>query len=251
MYILVFTLVIFILPAIFTKKSITVSNLFDKKENQDNTQIAQTQENSDNSTKYEYTRFATLKLYHQDSNQIEEIPLEQYLYGVVSAEMPVSYHIEALKAQAIVARTYTLYQIINSSNKHENADICDKSTCCQAWISKDDRLAKWSEDERQSNWSKIEQAVNETYGKIITYNGEPIDAFFHANSGGKTESASNVWGGENLPYLQSVETSGEDGYSGYSTELTVSKDELKEKLKSTYPDIEINLQNEEEIKITE
>ena len=250
-YISIFIMVIFIFPSMFTKKSITVSNLSDKEEKKDDAQITETQENANNSAKYKYTRFATIKLYHQDSNQVEELPFDQYLYGVVSAEMPASYDIEALKAQAIVARTYTLYQIINSSKKHENADICDKSTCCQAWISKEDRLSKWAEDERESNWSKIEQAVDETSGKIITYNGEPIDAFFHANSGGKTESASNVWGGENLPYLQSVETSGEDGYSGYSTELTILKDELKEKLKSTYPDIQINLENEDEIKITE
>ena len=246
-YILVFIIVIFIFPAIFTRKSITVSNLLDKNEEQDTTE---THENT-NSAKYDYTKFAIIKLYHQDSNQIEELPIDQYLYGVVSAEMPASYEIEALKAQAIVARTYTLYQIIKGSKKHEGADICDKSTCCQAWISKEDRLAKWAEDERESNWNKIEQAVNETSGKIITYDGEPIDAFFHANSGGKTESASNVWGGENLPYLQSVETSGEDGYSGYNTELTLSINELKEKLKSVYPDIEINLANQDEIKILE
>ena len=248
-YLMVFIIIIFIFPAMFTKKNLTVSNLLEDKENTNESEKISKEEKE--SEKYDYQKFATIKLYHQDTGKIEELPIDEYLYGVVSAEMPANYEIEALKAQAIVARTYTLYQILKGSKKHEGADICDKSTCCQAWISNENRLEKWAESEKKSNWSKIEQAVNETSGKIITYNGEPIDAFFHANSGGKTESASNVWGGENFPYLQSVETSGEEGYSGYNTELTLSKDELKEKLKQTYPEIEINLENQNEIEIIE
>ena len=99
--------------------------------------------------------------------------------------MPASFEQEALKAQAIVARTYTIYKINNK--KHDNADICDSSLCCQAWISKEDRLSKWDEDQRQNYWEKISNAVNSTKGKIITYNNAPINAFFHANSGGTTE----------------------------------------------------------------
>jgi stage II sporulation protein D len=163
--------------------------------------------------------------------------------------MPASYEIEALKAQAVVARTYTIYKVKNK--KHENADICDNSSCCQAWISKEDRLAKWEEGVRESNWQKIEQCVNETKGKIITYNNEPINAFFHANSGGTTELPVNVWGGSDLPYLQVVETSGEEGYSQYASEVNFSNDELLEKLKNKYEDIEINFEDSEEIKILE
>lgn len=243
-FLIFFIIFIFILPALFTKRPINVSKLINTNENL-NVEINE----NEVLLKYDYQKFSAIKLYHQDSGEIEEIPIDEYLYGVVSAEMPVNYELEALKAQALVARTYTIYQIINSSKKHEGADICDKSSCCQAWISKDDRLAKWEENEREANWNKIMKAVYETEGKIITYDGEPIDAFFHANSGGKTESASNVWGGENYPYLQSIETSGEDGYSGYSTEVTISKDEIKEKLKETYPDIEINSEGSDEIKI--
>ena len=71
------------------------------------------------------------------------------MYGVVSAEMPVDFELEALKAQAVVARTYTIYKIINSGKKHGEADICDDSTCCQAWISKEDRLNRWEEQKRE------------------------------------------------------------------------------------------------------
>ena len=127
-------------------------------------------------------------------------------YGVVCAEMPADYEIEALKAQAIVARTYTIYHIING-NKHQNGDLCDSASCCQAWITKEKRFERWEETQRESNWEKITTAVNSTKGKIITYQGNPINAFFHSNSGGKTENVVDVWGGTGYDYLQAVATS--------------------------------------------
>ena len=164
--------------------------------------------------------------------------------------MPVDFELEALKAQAIVARTYTIYKIQNK--KHENADVCDNSSCCQAWISKEDRLARWDEDKRQSNWEKIEKCVNKTKEKIITYEGKPINAFFHSNSGGTTELPVNVWGGgSQYPYLQIVETAGEDGYTQYQSEVVLSQDELIEKLKTKYQDITIDFNNNEDLKILE
>ena len=141
---------------------------------------------------YIYNQYGTIKLLHIDTNEVEEVALDTYLCHVVSAEMPVGFEKEALKAQAIVARTYTIYKINNK--KHDNADICDDSTCCQAWISKEDRFARWDGD-KEAKWSKIEECVKETQGKIITYNNEPINAFFHSNSGGKTELPVDVWGG--------------------------------------------------------
>lgn len=133
--------------------------------------------------------------------------------------------------------------------KHPDADICDNFACCQAWISKEDRLAKWEEDVRNSNWDKIVKAVQETQGKIITYNNEPIDAFFHSNSGGITETVSNVWGGKDLPYLQSVQTSGEEGYEQFSSNVEISKEDLIEKIKSKYSDININFEDKDCIQI--
>ena len=105
-----------------------------------------------------------------------------------------------------------------------------KSACCQAWISKEDRLQKWNEQSRNEYWAKIVEAVDSTKGKIITYNEKPINAFFHANSGGATEAPVNVWGGSNYPYLQTVATSGEDAYTQYSSEVTVTKEEFKNKI---------------------
>lgn len=241
-YILIFIMVMILLPNLCTKKR--------KKENTQNVQTSENIENNKNEIeKYDYSQYKTIKLYHAKTEQTEELSLDNYLYGVVSSEMPASYEKEALKAQAIVARTYTIYQIIHSHGKHGEADICDDYKCCQAWMSKEDRLAKWSEDEKETNWNKIVEAVDSTQGKIITYNGSPIDAFFHSNSGGTTETASNVWGGNDFPYLQSVETSGEDGYTQYLSEVELSKDEFINKIKTKYSDFEINFDEENCIQI--
>lgn len=107
------------------------------------------------------------------------------------------------------------------------------------------------EASRESNWAKIEEAVNSTKGKIVTYNGKAIDAFFHSNSGGKTEEVANVWGGANLPYLQSVETSGEDAYTQYSSEAEFTKSEFEQKIKDNHPDFSIDYNQQDCIKTLE
>ena len=245
-YLLGFIIIFFIIPTLLT--------ISPPKENVEET-IYNIEENSEETVKqqeqYDYQKYKTIKLLHQESGQVEELNIDEYLYGVVSSEMPANYEIEALKAQAVVARTYTIYQIIHNSGKHENADICDNFNCCQAWISKDERMAKWSAEEAESNWNKILEAVNSTSGKIITYNGEPINAFFHANSGGITESSLNIWGGIDYPYLKSVETAGEEGYTQYSSEVVYSKEELINKIKEKYPECEIDFSQENCIQIIE
>ena len=241
LYFISFIFLCFILPAIFTKNNIQVTaKTFDD---------IQPQEEQKTIENYEYQKYKTVKLLHNKTGVVEEVELDSYLTNVVSAEMPANYEYEALKAQAIVARTYTIYKINNK--KHENADICDNSGCCQAWVSKEDRLSRWEESERENNWTKIENCVKETAGKIITYENQPINAFFHANSGGTTEIPVNVWGGSGYPYLQVVETSGEEGYSQYNSEVTLSNEELINKLKEKYSDIEINFNDTESIKILE
>lgn len=155
---------------------------------------------------YNYQEYTTLKLLHKSTGEIEEVNLEEYLCNVVSAEIPANYEIEALKAQAIVARTYTIYTIMKNEEKHQGANICDSSSCCQAWISKEDRFEKWDDDKEIEYWNRIIEAVNSTLGKIIMYDGKIINAVYHANSGGMTEVASGVWSGGDYPYLQSVET---------------------------------------------
>lgn len=192
--------IIFLIPVLFTKEFRTrqISSNIQQEEN-----ITEVEKQD---TSYNYGNYQMIKLLHSKTGDVEEVNLDEYLCHVVSAEMPVDFEEEALKAQAVVARTYTIYKISENTRKHENADICDNSACCQAWISKEDRLARWDEALREENWKKIEKVVYATKGKMITYEGKPINAFFHSNSGGKTEIPVNVWGGS-YPYLQAVETS--------------------------------------------
>ena len=240
----------FCIPIIFTHKFRNTAAI-DLQENDENNDVKNTDENNVNE-EYSYREYSRIKLLHvKDNYTVEDINLDDYLLGVVSAEMPASFEQEALKAQAVVARTYTLYCIKHNNGKHNGADICDDSTCCQAWISKENRMEKWDEKERDNYWKKIENAVIDTKGKVITYNGEVIDAFFHSNSGGKTENVSTVWGGADLPYLQSVETSGEDGYTQFQSEVVLSKEEFTEKIKSKHKDFEIDFSDSECIKILE
>lgn len=242
LYILVFIFICFIIPIIFTNNKI--KEVFNPKENiEENKEIT--------SSTYDYKKYQNIKLLHTASGEIESIGLDEYLYGVVSAEMPASFEIEALKAQAVVARTYTIYKIRTESGKHEGADICDNSACCQAWISKENRFARWEESSREANWDKIVEAVNSTQGKIVTYNGEPINAFFHSNSGGKTETTANVWGGTGYPYLQAVETAGENAYSQYSSEVTLTKQTFIDKIKEKHENFTIDFNAEDAIKILE
>ena len=237
--IMILIFLIFMLPFIFANKQTVTTS----KEPTIQKEELQTVE-------YDYTKYSTIKLLHQDTEEVEEVKLDEYIACVVSAEMPVSYDIEALKAQAIVARTYTIYKI-TTSKKHNEADICDKSTCCQAWISKENRLKKWDRDEANNKWNKIVQAVNETVGKIITYEGKPINAFFHANSGGKTQVPFYVWGGTGYPYLQVVETSGEENYKQYSSEAKFTKEEFIEKVKKEHKDFEIDFKDKKCVEIKE
>ena len=244
-YLFAFLMIFFLLPALLTNRGEVSASV---KEENTRKEENLTQENI-NTEEYDYKQYGIIKLLHKSTNEIEEVPLDKYLCNVVSAEMPADYEKEALKAQAIVARTYTIYKIQNK--KHENADICDDSSCCQAWVSKETRLSRWDEDKRESNWKKIEECVNETKGKIITYEGKPINAFFHANSGGKTEIPVNVWGGTGYPYLQVVETAGEEGYDQYESEVSLTKEELIDKLETKYSDISIDFNNQDDIKILE
>ena len=251
-YLIALICICFSIPIVFTKEF--AQRTYSQSAVNDtiiNNETAENTENEIQQSTYDYKTYNTIKLLHTETNEIEEVDLDTYLYGVVSAEMPASFEGEALKAQAVVARTYTIYKIVNNDGKHGEADICDDSACCQAWISEEDRKEKWNEDERENNWNKIVNAVNSTQGKIITYNGEPINAFFHSNSGGETETPVNVWGGSDYPYLQTVATSGEEAYSQYSSEATFSKEELEERIKEVHSDFEIDFSKDDCIEIKE
>lgn len=141
------------------------------------------------------------KIVVQTAEGITEMDMQEYLVGVVAAEMPASFAPEALKAQAVAARTYALY--CAAGNKHQDADVCTDYTCCQAWISDSAMRENWGED-YEANAEKIRAAVAETEGQYLVYEGEPVFAAFHSSSAGATEDCAQVWNPR--PYLVSVDS---------------------------------------------
>ena len=175
-----------------------------------------------------------------ETNEVIEMNVEDYIKGVLIGEVPASYEMEALKAQAIVARTYTMHKLKYAGESHENADICDNINHCQAYKSKEYALEAWEDTEEREKWNKIENAVEETKGEVITYRGELINAFFHAHSGGQTEDARSIWGQEDIPYLKSVP--GNESYA-FEDSKSVTKDDFKKILKEKYPDYNEETEN--------
>ena len=163
------------------------------------------------------------------AGDVATMPLEEYLVGVVAAEMPASYELEALKAQAVAARTYTVYKANHGGcSAHAGADICTDSKHCQAYLSAEKMSTRWG-DRTQEHLEKIIQAVQQTRGEMIYYEGEQIQVFYHASSGGLTENSENVYS-QALPYLVSVPSTGEESSSHYYGNVTVSIDEFKKRM---------------------
>ncbi|MBO4897203.1 MAG: stage II sporulation protein D [Clostridia bacterium] len=160
------------------------------------------------------------------NGEIQEFELESYLFGVLAGEMPASFHSEALKAQAVAARTYIINKHESGDNDHPGADVCTDSTHCKAYLTDDDikdTLGKNWEDEYGG---KIRDAIKATEGEIAVYDGKAIEAVFHSCGSGVTENAEDVWGGD-VPYLKSTQSPGDKLSPKYYSEVTVSEDEFK------------------------
>lgn len=192
-----------------------------------------------------------ISVYIKSEDRVENMNKSQYLKEVVAAEMPADFHIEALKAQAVAARSYldsrmNAYTKSGSPSEHKGADVCTDSSHCKAWISKEKRMELWGES-AQANWDKISRAVDETNGQVITYNNEVISAVFHSTSSGKTESSKDVWGGER-PYLVSVESPGDLYSPKYKSEKTITLNDFKKTLSDNIENIDFNKELIGEIK---
>lgn len=174
-----------------------------------------------------------IEVYNPETETAEETPFEEYIKGVVGAEMPVLFDIEALKAQAVCARTYALREITAMG---QNTDVMPKpSDIGQAYKTKEELKSQWGEN-FDEYYSRIEKAVNDTAGEIMVYNDEPILAVFHSTSAGYTENSENIWQNA-LPYLKSVESSGDIYAPQYEYEKEISYNDIKNLFKSKYPDI--------------
>lgn len=135
----------------------------------------------------------TVRVLYADTGEVKDMSLEEYTLCSLVAEMPQSFHAEALKAQAVACRTFAVKSKL-SGNKHKNADICSDYRCCQS-MRKPDKI--------DFDISKARDAVRATDGIIAVYNGEPILAAYHSSSVGYTKSSEAVWGGS-VEYLVPV-----------------------------------------------
>lgn len=176
----------------------------------------------------------------QDGDTTEQMTLERYLTGVVRGEMPASFEMEALRAQAAAERSYVYYQLAaGRKDAHPDADFCTDHTCCSAYLSETAAREKWGGDFAPWN-TRVEQAVSDTDGQVVLYNGRPILAVFHSSSAGRTAAAGDVWSGD-LPYLVSVDSpEGEETVPNYYSTVTFTAAETKEKLLAAHPELKLS-----------
>ena len=176
----------------------------------------------------------------QDGDTTEQMTLERYLTGVVRGEMPASFEMEALRAQAAAERSYVYYQLAaGRKDAHPDADFCTDHTCCSAYLSETAAREKWGGDFAPWN-TRVEQAVSDTDRQVVLYNGRPILAVFHSSSAGRTAAAGDVWSGD-LPYLVSVDSpEGEETVPNYYSTVTFTAAEAKEKLLTAHPELKLS-----------
>lgn len=158
-----------------------------------------------------------------DGDQVVELTLQEYLWRVVAAEMPAKFEEEALCAQAVCARTYTLWKMGTSA--HAGADLCSNSACCQAYITPEKAAGRWG-SLAETYTDCIAAAVERTDGQILTYGGTPIQAVFFSSSAPETEDAAAVWG-NSLPYLVSVSSPEGEEVPNYHSSVVLTAEEVR------------------------
>lgn len=166
----------------------------------------------------------------RDDGTQQEMDMEDYLTGVLLGEVPADFEPEALKAQAVAARTYTA-KVLATGGKHADGSLCEDHTCCQAYYSPDRYLESGGTRE---NLEKIRTAVTDTAGLVLTYEGELIEATYFSCSGGSTEDAAAVWGTD-YPYLRAVPSPGEETSSHYRETVRFGAGTFQTKLGKLLP----------------
>lgn len=171
----------------------------------------------------------TVAVFRTATNEIEELALEDYIIGVVASEMPADFEMEALKAQALAARTYALSHLLTpSSDKPDNGADVDDTVQYQVYKNKDELKKQWGKD-FEWKYQKISKAVKETAGEIITHNGTPITATFFSTSNGYTENAEEYWINQ-IPYLKSVESPWDKNSPEYISEKKMTVADFEKSL---------------------
>ena len=188
-----------------------------------------------------------IKLYRHETDNVEEIDLEKYLEGVLVAEMPAKFDMEALKAQAVASRTYAVSKILSENKIHNVADVCD-TVHSQAYIDEGDYENKFG-SKVDEYISKIRKALDETRGEVLFYNGNIVkNALYFAVSSGVTEEASEVFSFSE-PYLKSVDSKFDQDAPNASKEYVFKEKEFLNKINDNYENA--NVKNFDDIEIVD
>ena len=188
-----------------------------------------------------------VEVYISKENKVEKVPLEEYVLSVVSSEMPATFHEEALKAQSILARTFVINKLIAGCNNIKEGNICD-TTHCQAYLNINEKKKAWGKD-GDEYLKKLKKVVKETEGKVLSYNDQLVKyPQYFSTSSGNTEDAVAVFS-EDVPYLKSVESPGEEISPKYESEISISISDFKSKIKKSIPNSDLGNNITEEVKI--
>lgn len=162
---------------------------------------------------------------------VSEMEMDTYLTRVLLAEVPADFEMEALKAQAVAARTYTR-KARETGGKHGDGSVCTEAACCQAYLPEEAYLARGG---TQAGIDRIRDAVSATSGQVLIYDGNLIEATYFSCSGGHTEDAAAVWGSE-FPYLQAVESPGEENAVHFTDTATFTHRQFQNALGIILPE---------------
>ncbi len=178
-----------------------------------------------------------IRVIEPNTQEVKTMGFEEYIRGVVAAEMPALFEEEALKAQAVAARTYALRRIRanQKNNDPKEADMSMDYRTGQAYLSIDQLKQRWG-DHFYQYYDKITKAVDATTGEIMIYNQEPIEAVFHSTSAGITQNAEDVWSVE-VPYLKSVESKLDEHAPDFISTKTIAESDAMSVLKNQYPEL--------------
>ena len=187
-----------------------------------------------------------IKILITKTNKIKELNLEVYVAGVVASEMPAEFKAEALKAQAVAARTYALAHVKEvgglPSKNGKGADLCD-TVQCQVYKNKDECIKAWGEDKGQEYWNKINAAVKATSGQVLTYNNQLVmEPYYFATSSGKTENSEDVFS-TSIPYLRSVDSPGEEKVKNATSSKLFKYKELSKIINNNYNSANVTSSN--------
>lgn len=219
--------------------------------------ILPTPKNESNLTdKYDFGQISEtmkIKIFDSKANKTISIELDEYVKGVVAAEMPAEFNIEALKAQAVAARTFTVYRMQKYSNghpSHPEAPLCT-GIHCQAYLSTNELREIHGKNWMYQYWTKIEEAVEATKGETLTYDGKIIEPLFHSTSGGMTENSEDVFVSA-VPYMRAVSSPYESDSPRFRGEKTIKATDFIDKIKSKYPNVNLTQSNlTEKVKLME